>query len=106
MKKLVLIITTTIMSFNMTFAGNGNLIRKEIIKELKLPANLKSQSFIETVNVQFKIDSNGKVSVLRVDTSNMSLKNYVIDHFNKIDLSKLKDNKESIYNISINFKVI
>jgi hypothetical protein len=82
------------------------LIRKEIIKELKLPANLKSQSFTEMVNVQFKIDQNGKVSVLKVDTSNLSLRNYVTDHFNKIDLSKLKDNTESIYNISINFKVI
>lgn len=106
MKKLTLVIAMAIMSVNMTFAENGSLVRSAISQQLKIPSELKIQKFNELVNVQFKIDPNGKVSVLNVETSNVDLKNSIINQFNKINFKNINENKEIIYNISINFKVI
>jgi hypothetical protein len=106
MKKLILIIPMAIMSRTIAFAENGNSIHNAISKQLKTSSLFKKQQFNEKVNVQFKIDATGTVSILNVATHNPEVKNYITYQFNKIDFSSIKEGKEMIYNININFKTM
>lgn len=106
MKKIILTVSIALASFSAAFAGNDILVRDAITKQMQSPYNLKSHFFNEAVNVQFKIDSNGKASIINLNTADPELKKYIAKHFNKIDFSALIENTETIYNICINFKVI
>ncbi|MBL7884448.1 MAG: hypothetical protein JNL69_10300, partial [Bacteroidia bacterium] len=57
-------------------------------------------------NVQFKLDNKGNVILLNVDTQNIELKKYVEKEFPKLNLKQNIQEKESIYFIDLNFKVV
>lgn len=87
-------------------AGNGNNIQQLIGKQLHLPAQLKKEKINEKVSVEFHINDNGKVSVLKVNTDNKTLEHAVQEQFNKMDFSQLQEGKSSTYFIDINFRVL
>ncbi|MBL7889175.1 MAG: hypothetical protein JNL24_06460 [Bacteroidia bacterium] len=102
------IITMIICIFSITgaVAGNGTGINQVIGKQLKVPVELKSSKLNEKVNVQFKLNSNGTIVVLDVKTTNQELKNYVEKELPKINLSNAVENKETVYFVDLNFKVL
>ena len=106
MKKIITLSACLLISLSAAFAGNGNTVYSLITKQIKVPAQLKNQKLNEKVNVQFRISENGNVSVVNVNTDNSELKNYVINQFNHIDFSTVKESKEQTYFIDINFKVL
>lgn len=103
MKKILTVIVALIFSVTSTFAGNGNGINSLISKHLNVPTELKGNSLNEKVNVQFKISENGKATVLNVETTNLSLKNYILCQLPKIDFNTVAKKKEAVYFVDINF---
>lgn len=105
MKKLIAFVAIVFASITIATAGNGKSISVAIGKQLNIPSTLKSSKLDEKVNVQFKLTSEGKATVVDVKTSNPELKNYIITQFPKIDFDKTNAT-EGVYFIDINFKVI
>lgn len=106
MKKIFLITFLALVSMTISYAGNGTGINKTISKQLKVPQQLKNNKLNENVNVQFKINNNGKIILLEVNTSNKELKKYVESEFPKLDLKNEVTKAETIYFIDLNFKVL
>lgn len=105
MKTLLIISIALLTSISNAFAGEGNL-NSIISKKLKVPTELKNQKLDEKVNVQFKIDNNGTIILLNVETQNRELKKYVEKEFPKLDLEQNIQKKDAIYLIDLNFKVV
>jgi hypothetical protein len=105
MKKIILFVAIVFASITIASAGNGKNISSAISKQLNVPATLKNTKLDEKVNVQFKLTSDGKATVVDVKTSNPDLKNYIITQFPKIDF-KQENGQEGMYFIDINFKVL
>jgi len=105
MKTVFIISIALMMNASNAFAGEGNL-NKIISSKLKVPTELKNQKLNEKVNVQFKLDNKGNVILLNVDTQNIELKKYVEKEFPKLNLKQNIQEKESIYFIDLNFKVV
>lgn len=105
-RKIITLIVFVLASITGIQAGNDKKINSVISKELKVPAGLKSTKLDEKVNVQFQILSNGKATVLNVETSNPELKNYILTQFPKIDFNGVEGKQEAVYFIDINFKVL
>ncbi|HEY0031201.1 MAG TPA: hypothetical protein VGC65_10615 [Bacteroidia bacterium] len=106
MRIAVLLIIAVLMSANTSYAGNDKKINAVISKQLQVPAALKNKELNEKVNVQFKITSNGKATVLNVETSNAELKNYICNQFPKMDFNTVAEKQDAVYFIDINFKVL
>jgi hypothetical protein len=106
MKKVFLITFLALVSMTISYAGNGTGINKTISKQLKVPQQLKNKKLNENVNVQFKINNNGTIILLDVNTSNKELKKYVEAEFPKLDLKNESTKVETIYFIDLNFKVL
>jgi hypothetical protein len=106
MKKLMILFVAILISATTAFAGNGTTIHSVISKQLNVPTELKKNKLYEKVNVQFRISENGKASLMNVESANTELKNYIIKQFSKIDFNEVKDNKDKIYFIDINFRVL
>ena len=105
MKKLITFVTIVLTSITMASAGNGKNISSAIGKQLNIPATLKNNRLDEKVNVQFKLTSEGKATVVDVKTTNPELKNYILTQFPKIDFNKANA-EEGMYFIDIDFKVL
>jgi|ERR1043165_5804469 hypothetical protein len=105
LKKLSLLITAVCIVITAN-AGNDKNISSLIRKELSVPATLKNDKLDEKVNVQFRLAENGKATIIRVETSNPELKNYILDEFPKMDFNTVTEKKEQIYFVDINFKVL
>lgn len=105
-KKLIILTVALFISITATVAGNGKSIHSLISSQLKVPQELKSTKLNENVNVQFKIKENGEATVLDVKTANPELKSYIMNQFPKIDFKAVAENKEVVYFIDINFKVL
>ena len=105
-KKLIILTVALFISITATVAGNGKNIHSLISNQLKVPQELKNSKLNEKVNVQFKIKENGEVTVLNVETANPELKRYIMNQFSKIDFKAVAENKDAIYFIDINFKVL
>jgi len=105
MKTVLILSITLLLNATNAFAGDGNL-NKIIGRQLKVPTDLKNKKLDEKVNVQFKIDKQGTIILLNVDTPNKELKNYVEKEFPKLNLEKSIQEKETIYFIDLNFKVV
>jgi flagellar basal body-associated protein FliL len=105
MKKLIALAAVVITSITMASAGNGKSISSAISKQLNIPATLKNNPLNGKVNVQFKLTSEGKATLVDVKTSDPELKNYIITQFPKIDFDKASAD-EGMYFIDINFKVL
>lgn len=106
MKKIFLIIVVALVSITISYAGNGTGINKTISKQLKVPQQLKNNKLNEKVNVQFKINNNGTIILLDVNTNNKELKKYVESEFPKLNLKNEVPKTETIYFIDLNFKVL
>lgn len=106
MKKLILLTVALIIGITAAVAGNGKGINSVISKQLQIPKELKSDKLNEKVNIQFKIASTGEATVMNVETSNPELKNYILNQFKKMDFKTVAENKEVVYFIDINFKVL
>jgi hypothetical protein len=104
-KKITLVIAAALLSISMQ-AGNEKKIGSLISKELKVPAGLKTGKLDEKVNVQFRIMPDGKASVLDVRTASPELKSYIMEQFPKLDFNAVSENKETVYFVDINFKVL
>lgn len=107
MKKLILLFAIVFAGITAAQAGNGDKkINSLIKKQLKIPASLKNNKLDEKVNVQFKIEEDGKATVIKVETENPELKNYIMKQFPKIDFKTADEKTEGLYFIDINFKVL
>jgi len=106
MKKLIMIIAIVLTGSVIATAGNGNKINSVLSKHLQIPSQLKSEKLNEKVNVQFKIDTKGKATVMNVETKNPDLKHYITEQLPKIDFNDVNDKPEEIYFVDINFKVL
>jgi|GEM_PF-2378252 len=106
MKKIFLITMLALVTMTISYAGNGTGINKTISKQLKVPQQLKNSKLNEKVNVQFKINNNGTIILLDVNTNNKELKKYVEAEFPKLNLGKEAPKAETIYFIDLNFKVL
>ncbi|MFL5763310.1 MAG: hypothetical protein ACJ77K_05155 [Bacteroidia bacterium] len=105
LKKISLLIAAAILSISMQ-AGNDKKIGSVISRELKVPAALKANKLNEKVNVQFRLQSDGKAAVLEVQTNNPELKSYILDQFPKLNFTSVTEKKEAVYFVDINFKVL
>jgi len=107
MKKIFLILAVVFAGITTAVAGNGDKNITQVIKNnLSIPSNLKATKLNEKVNVQFKIDENGKAQVIEVNTSNQELKNHVILQIEKILFDNSSQKISGTYFVDINFKVL
>ena len=107
MKKMIILLAIVFAGITTAEAGNGDKNITSIIKKhLKIPNSLKSSKLDEKVNVEFKIEENGRATILKVETTNPDLKNYIIKQFPTIDFKNEVEKTEGIYFIDINFKVM
>ncbi|CAN5510858.1 hypothetical protein BH10BAC1_BH10BAC1_16160 [soil metagenome] len=106
MKKLITLTIALLLSTLVTIAGNGKSINSVISKELKIPKELKGEKLNAKVNVQFKLTSTGEATVMNVETTSAELKSYILTEFPKLNFKNVTENKEGVYFIDINFKVI
>jgi len=106
MKKYLLILAIVWGTASASFAANNNDISKLITKNLKVPAQLKNQKLNEKVNVQFKVNKDGAITLVGVSCNNEELKKYVEKNFSKIDGSNTDLKPEIIYSLNINFRVL
>jgi hypothetical protein len=105
LKKITLIIAAVTLCIS-TYAGNDKKISSVIQRDLKVPAELKTTKLNEKVNVQFRLNSDGKAVVMDVQTANPELKNYIMNQFPKLNFNSVDEKKETVYFIDINFKVL
>ncbi|NQX91375.1 MAG: energy transducer TonB [Flavobacteriales bacterium] len=98
MKKIIAIIFCVVTSFA-AFAADGvsdapsspkKEISKAINKVMTYPI-LQNQKMQGTVEVSFKIDDDGKVDILQIESSNPDLIDYVVQKLKKIKLKEGKD---------------
>ncbi len=87
-------------------AGNGTKINNVLSKHLQVPNYLKGEKLNEKVNVQFKINAEGKATVMNIKTENPGLKNYIQEQLPKIAFDNVNDKPEEVYFVDINFKVL
>jgi len=106
MKKYIIILAIALGAASASFAAGNNDISKLISKNLKVPTQLKNQKLNEKVNVQFKINKEGTITLVDVSSKNEELKKYVEKNFSKIDWSNTDIKPEIIYSLNINFKVL
>lgn len=86
--------------------NENNEIRKSFSRVISFPEKLKAPSFNETVNVRFKINSNGKVEILKISTQNDELKKHVLERIAKMNIQPSQSSEEKVYSIELDFKVL
>lgn len=105
MKKII--ITTFMLAIStLMFATENGDIQKIVSNNFKVPAKLKNEKLNEKVNVQFKFNNNGELTLINVNSNNEELKNYVEKQFKAINLKGTNLNPDTIYSMNINFRVL
>lgn len=107
MKKIILLIIAIFISYIATYAGNeNNTIHNQISRQMKIPSSLKEGKLDEKVTVEFRISGEGKAEVIRVNTGNAELKQYITSEFQSIKFNNTDVKSGISYFIDINFKVL
>ncbi len=82
-------------------------IRKQLINHIQFPSFMKqSNSSEESVNVLFKIQKDGSISIVKTDSKNESLNKFIEAELAKTKLVSLQLNGEDLYKINIRFKLL
>ncbi|HEX8514706.1 MAG TPA: hypothetical protein VF868_00810 [Bacteroidia bacterium] len=105
MKKILILIVAIFMSQAASQAGTENPVHNTITRQIKIPAELKSDKLNEKVNVQFRLE-NGKAYVIDITTKNDELRNYIAEEFHKMNFEGITEKEGTIYFVDINFRVL
>jgi hypothetical protein len=106
MKTILLFIATLMLFISNAVAGNEASVQNVISSQMRLPSELTKHKLNELVELSFRVDENGKASILEIGTNNPELREYVTRKFNAMDFSKVSLNKQTTYFININFRVL
>ncbi len=103
MKNLLVIIALLVLPFySMSF--NDPTVENAVRSEIKYSQNLKTNNVEGEVLVQFTVLKSGFVSVDQINSSDVSLKDYVVSKLNTMFFGKSDNEKQ--YNMKFSFKLL
>ena len=102
---LVITMITPALASGNEAEGNAGLSRT-ISKQLSLPSALVKPDFNAEVKVDFMINADGSVEVLRVHTTNLQLKDHVLKQFKTMHVGNTNIDTQQVYRIPVKYRVI
>lgn len=113
MKKLI-VISMVLMSGmlmaahpnNSNESNNGCFLENKLEKNLKLPKALKKQANSGLVKVDFKVNDNNQLEVLNISGGKKEITAYVKQQLEILGEDICSLQKNVVYHININFKIV
>jgi hypothetical protein len=82
-------------------------IRSQLYSKIEFPAFLIDKNTKEeNVTVTFKIENGGTVKVVKTNSENKELNNYITEKFNGAKIETTPESEEKLYQVNIRFKLI
>lgn len=82
-------------------------IRTQLFDQIQFPSFLIDKNTKEeNVTVTFKIEKDGSVKVMKTNSENKELNNYITEKFNGAKIETTPESEEKLYQINIRFKLI
>jgi hypothetical protein len=81
-------------------------ISKSIGSQLSLPASLIRPDFNTELKVDFRINADGSLEVIRVINAGPELKEHVIKQFGKLRLNDVNIDTARVYRLPVKYKVV
>ncbi|GAA4273022.1 hypothetical protein GCM10022258_23160 [Aquimarina gracilis] len=110
MKKSIVLLVTLVLGFGQIFASDNNLIeseqqiRNEVAILLKSPEITVEKSNL-SADIQFKLNKNGEIEVLTVDSNKNNVIDYVKSRLNNKKVLEQKIiNVNRVYNLTLIIK--
>jgi hypothetical protein len=103
MKTLILIISLSILPL-IAMSYNDPTVENAVQSEIVYPQNLKANNVEGDVLVQFTVAKDGSVSIDQINSSDVSLKDYVVGKLGQMFFGKSDEAKQ--YNMKFSFKLL
>jgi len=103
MKTLILIISLSILPL-LAMSHNDPAVENTIRSEIVYPQDLKANNVEGDVLVQFTVAKDGSVSIDQINSSDVSLKEYVVGKLGQMLFGKNDEAKQ--YNMKFSFKLL
>ena len=82
-------------------------IRTQLFDQIQFPSFLIDKNTKEeNVTVTFKIENDGSVKVMKTNSENKELNNYITEKLNSAKIESLQTNNDNLYQINIRFKLL
>ena len=82
-------------------------IRSQLYSQIEFPAFLIDKNTKEeNVTVTFRIENGGTIKVMKTNSENKELNNYITEKFNGAKIETTPVSEEKLYQVNIRFKLI
>lgn len=110
MKKLMIVFALVIFT-NTAFSQTASVdpvkeVQYAIAQQVKFPQQLKQNNFKESVGATVKLLPEGKLEVVNVETTHPTLRQYVVESIEKIQVPANMVYRAITLTLNFNFKVL
>lgn len=112
--KVFILIVAALMVFNFTNADNSNSaepqkqaqLAKKVTKAIEMPQFAIDNSIEGDVYVNFSVRSDGSINIIKVNSGQQELKEYVIDELKKMYITPEDGVVDKEFNLKFSFRLL